>query len=264
MLTLYHAPTSVCSQKVRVGLAEMGLDYESILLDLQKGDQFDQNYLKLNPDAVVPTLVDDGLVIVESSLVLEYLDREYNDNRLMPKDRSAEAAARHWLLHCIAIHASINSMTFSTAMRRKFLAEKSPEEIAEILAKMPDPVMRMKRKDLFDRGLTSPFVGQALMYLRRMFEDMVAALRHGDWITGSEFGVADIALVAYVDRLEQLGFDGLWTADYPAVGRWLAAMRARPSYDVGIEAFMPPGAATMLRRGGAEDWPKLERIWKGN
>ena len=71
MLLLYHGITSVCSVKVRVGLAEMGLAYDERVLDLQAGDQNDPAYLKLNRDAVVPTLVDDGLVVVESSLILE-------------------------------------------------------------------------------------------------------------------------------------------------------------------------------------------------
>jgi hypothetical protein len=65
-----------------------------------------------------------------------------------------------------------------------------------------------------------------------------------------------------VDRLAQLGFDGLWTTDYPPVGDWLSAMRARPSYAIGIESVAPPGAAEMLRSGGRAHWPEIERLWR--
>ena len=58
MLKLYHGITSVCSIKVRIGLAEIGLDYEDAVVDLQKGEQHDPDYVRLNPDHVVPTLVD--------------------------------------------------------------------------------------------------------------------------------------------------------------------------------------------------------------
>ena len=263
MLKLYHAPTSVCSQKVRVGLAEIGLDYESEMLDLQKGDQFAPHYLKLNPDAVVPTLVDGGLILVESSLILEYLDREYNAGRLMPRGKAAEVAARHWLLRCLAIHAAINTMSFSTAFRKAILASKSRDEIAASLAQMPDPVMRAKRKDLLEHGLRSPYVGQALIHLRRTLSDMAAALETDEWVSGSQFGISDIALVAYLDRLERLGFDGLWSKEYPAVGYWLSRMQARPSYETGIAALHPASAAEAMRTRGGEHWPEVEVLWHG-
>jgi glutathione S-transferase len=93
MLTLHHAPTSVCSQKVRVGMALMGLSYDRRVLNLQAGEQFAPTYRTLNPDAVVPTLEDAGLVVVESSLILDYLDREYNGGRLMLRDRTGRVAA---------------------------------------------------------------------------------------------------------------------------------------------------------------------------
>ena len=58
MLELYHSINSVCAQKVRVVLAEKGLEYGDRLMTL-RGDQFDPEYMQLNPNAVVPTLVHD-------------------------------------------------------------------------------------------------------------------------------------------------------------------------------------------------------------
>ena len=88
-MKLYHGITSVCSVKVRIGLAEIGLDYDEQTLDLQKGDQFDPAYLALNPNGVVPTLVDGDLILGESSLILEYLDREQNViTRIIPTSKS--------------------------------------------------------------------------------------------------------------------------------------------------------------------------------
>ncbi|MFZ1090052.1 MAG: glutathione S-transferase N-terminal domain-containing protein [Xanthobacteraceae bacterium] len=69
MLELYHNINSVCAQKVRIALEEKGQEAKEHLLTLQ-GDQNDPAYLKLDPNGVVPTLVHDGNVIVESSLIL--------------------------------------------------------------------------------------------------------------------------------------------------------------------------------------------------
>lgn len=260
-LQLYHGTTSVCSQKVRLGLAEIGLDYESHLIDLQKGEQFAPDYLRLNPDAVVPTLVDDGLVVVESSLILEYLDRRHNDGRLMPSERAAEVAARHWLLRCLGIHAAINTLTFSTAMRDRILASISAEEIGADIAKMPDPIARLKRQDLLDHGLASVHVDQALRLLDRAMRDMDLQLSRDTWLSEAGFGIADIALAAYFDRIDRLGFAGLWQ-DRPKIAVWLGGIRARESYGSAIVDFIPEEAAAAMRAGGAGHWPQLRDRWE--
>ncbi|MFZ0777052.1 MAG: glutathione S-transferase N-terminal domain-containing protein, partial [Xanthobacteraceae bacterium] len=85
MLEHYHNIKSVCAQKVRIALIEKGLDAKEHLLAL-RGDQFDPAYLKLNPNGVVPTLVHDGNAIIESSLILYYLDEAFPTPPLMPKE----------------------------------------------------------------------------------------------------------------------------------------------------------------------------------
>jgi glutathione S-transferase len=98
MLKLYNAPHSTCSQKVRICLAEKGLPFEDIRLDLGKGkDQLKPEYLKLNPNGVVPTLVDDGDVIIDSSVICEYLDEKYSEPKLAPEDVVQRAKMRAWM-----------------------------------------------------------------------------------------------------------------------------------------------------------------------
>ena len=76
MLELYNAPQSTCSQKVRLTLAEKGLEFVEHKLKLFRNDQLKPEYLKLNPNGVVPTLVDGGVQIIDSSVIMEYLDEE--------------------------------------------------------------------------------------------------------------------------------------------------------------------------------------------
>lgn len=261
MLKLYHSLASVCSIKVRLGLAEIGLEYEGVLLDLSKGEQHTPEYLALNPNGVIPTLVDDDLVLGESSLIVEYLDRNYNESQLMPTERVAEAQARQWLLRTLGIHAAINTLTFSTEARDKIRASNSPEQIEALIAKMPDPVSRLKRADLLSNGLASPYVGQAFATLRRTFVDIEEAVGAGSWVTGPEFGIADVVLVSYIDRLEVFGYAGLWSESAPKVGEWLARCQARPSYQVAVTSALGPDMMRTMRKGGEKHWPALGRMW---
>ena len=91
MLTLYHGLASTCSKKVRMCLAEKGLDWQSRLVNLQKFEQHDPDYLKLNPNGVVPTLVHDGRPITESTVIIEYIDDTFPDCPLKPEDTYARA-----------------------------------------------------------------------------------------------------------------------------------------------------------------------------
>src|SRR3979490_2184058 len=72
--TLYNAPQSTCSQRVRFVLNAKGLAFEEVKLDLLAGDQLKPDYLALNPNGVVPTLDHDGNAVTDSSVIIEYLD----------------------------------------------------------------------------------------------------------------------------------------------------------------------------------------------
>ena len=261
MLKLYHGITSVCSVKVRLGLAEMGLKYESVVLDLKAGDQHHPDYLTLNRDGVVPTLIDDGHVLVESNLILEHLDRVHNGSALMPSEPFGQTRARHWLYRCLALHDAINTLTFSTVNRHKALATRTPEQIRASVEKIPNPAMRMKRQDIYDHGLQSGHVKQALVTLKRALADMSGILQSRDSITEPEFGIADVAVLSYIDRLERLGLEGLWD-NAPEVAAWLSRMQARPSYKAELLDKVSPEAAAQMRQTGSTFWPEIEAMWR--
>lgn len=261
MLELYHGGTSVCSAKVRVGLAEKGLEWKGHLIDLQKGEQFEPDYLALNPNGVVPTLLDDGYIVTESSIILEYVDSLSSSNTLMPESLRGQTRARLWLLRCLDIHAAINTMTFATVNRQQIVSSKTPEEIAASIAKMPNPRAAAKRADLFEKGLDSAHVVADFFVLRKVFMDMQDALAQGPWMNGDRYSIVDAAIIAYIDRLDRLGMSGLWEERYPGVGKWLSASRQRPSYETAIGAYASPEAAQKMRDAGASQWPEVAERW---
>ncbi len=261
LVKLYHNNNSVCSQKVRVTLAEKQLPWESMHLDLSKGEQYEPDYLQLNPEGVVPTLIDDGLVLRESGVIAEYLDQLSATNPLAPAEPKAAAAMHLWLVRTIDIHAAINSVSFATLMRQKQLQDSTPEEVEARIAKFPNPQIRTKRLDLYRNGVKSPYVAGALFTLMRMFEDMARTLETSDWLTDGKYGLSDIALIAYVDRLDRLGLDGLWSERYPKIETWLRASQARPSYQTAIGSLIPQQLAQQTRQAGQAAWPEIREIW---
>src|ERR1043165_3651880 len=130
MLELYHGTTSVCAQKVRLTLAEKGLEWQSHLLELN-GDHLTPEYLKINPNGVVPTLVHDGTIVVESTVIIHYLDDLFADPPLMPRaplDRTRAHLFKKLMDEYI--HPACIVYTFATANRGRF-AGLSPEQRAE-------------------------------------------------------------------------------------------------------------------------------------
>lgn len=258
MLKLYHGQNSVCSQKARVALAELDRPYESIILNLGAGDQFKPEYLKLNPNAVVPTIDDDGKVVIESSIIIDYLNETTDGQPLMPRDPYRAALIRIWLLRCLDIHASVNSLSFGAAYRKRFL-KNTREEREAIYLRMPDPAKQAKRRDLVENGVASHYVDDAIRFFKVMFADMDTALARAQWLDGDTYSLADTALIAYVDRLNRLRFNGFWEKRHPRVGDWYARSKARPSYVAGIEDFAIPEEDQLLASGGSEAWPIIEK-----
>jgi glutathione S-transferase len=73
-LVLYHSPVSTCSQKVRMALAEKELPWTDHVIIFSRGDHLTEEYLALNPNGVVPTLLHDDVPITDSSVINEYLE----------------------------------------------------------------------------------------------------------------------------------------------------------------------------------------------
>ncbi len=74
MIILYNAPRSSASRRVRLCLEEKGLPYDNRAVDMERLEHHSAEYLKINPDGVVPTMVHDGRPLHESGTICEYLD----------------------------------------------------------------------------------------------------------------------------------------------------------------------------------------------
>ncbi len=256
MLTLYHGATAVCAAKVRVTLAEKGADYESKPMNLHTGDQFDPAYMKLNPNAVVPTLIHDGKVLIESTLINEYIDDVIPGPALRPDDAYGRARMRLWTKREDTIHDAINTMTASILFRAELML-KPPEERKKRYEKIPDPAKRAKWAQIMEHGVDSPLVDEALARFAKLFRDMEKALADGPWLTGEAFTLADIGQISFFYRLEMLECAGLWREHFPRVTVWFERCKARPSFKTAILDHIPPPAFASYQ---THSTPQRERV----
>jgi glutathione S-transferase len=260
MLELYHSVNSVCAQKIRIALHEKGLTAKDHIMTL-RGDQFDPAYLKLNPGGVVPTLIHDDATIIESSLILYYLDEAFPTPALMPADARGRYRVRMYnKLIDEYLHNSCMIMTFATAFRPAFV--KMPREAwqAEI-AKSPLKRRAEYKRSVIEHGLDSEFVADALAQHRKLLAWMADDLRAGPFLAGAAFSNADAAVVPYILRLELLKLSGLW-AKYPAIAAWWERMRNRPSVKATIFDRMTDADWAPFKNLAPDPWPKVEALLK--
>ena len=211
-------------------LYEKGLPFESELLNLQTGDQHDPGYLKLNPKAMVPTLVDAVRVIPESSVIMFYLEETAASPSQLPQDPCMRAQTRLWMKRVDEIlHPGCTTVTFATANRKHFLATMTSEEGEARYARNPKPERRETKPDCIEMGLEAPRVGAAMKQYDDAFDELESQLAETEWLPGRDFGIADICMIPYVNRLELICMDSLWTRNRPNVRDWFERIKTRSS-----------------------------------
>ena len=258
MLELYHSINSVCAQKIRIALHEKGLTAKDHMMTL-RGDQFDPAYLKLNPSAVVPTLIHDGAPIIESSLILYYLDDAFPAPPLMPKAPHLRHRVRLYnKLVNEYLHNSCMILTFATAFRPAFL--KMPREAWEAeIAKSPLKRRVEYKRSVIERGLKSEFVADALAQHDKLLVWMADSLKSSRYLAGDAFSIAECAVIPYILRLELLKLGALWDP-YPAIADWWACMRVRPSVKAAIFDRMSEADWAPFKNLTPDPWPEVQAL----
>jgi glutathione S-transferase len=197
MMKLYDYLPCPFGQKVRIILAEKGLSYELVEVDLAQGEQRRPDFLRLNPFGRVPVLVDEDTIIYDSTIIAEYLEDEYPEPPLLPAVgvSALRARARIW--------EDFADTSFTPQVGQLMSEMQKPEAERD-----PARLQRVQRS-----------VERALDFLNRELQ--------GQEFLAAQFSVADIGFVPRLIILRELGFDpGLNRAN---VEVWLRRMLERNS-----------------------------------
>lgn len=217
MLKLYHQPISINSRRVWILLLEKGLEFEQINLKLD-GDQFQPDFLALNPFHNIPVLVDDGFSVIESLAILDYLEAKYPTPAMLPKDAQTLANVR------MAEMVTINELVPAT----------NPLFMQIIGVPSDESKLEEARKE----------IATGLSFLEKLLGDR-------PYLGGEQLSLGDIVagISASSMRYFQVSLD-----DYPSLKTWCDRLEQRPAWvetapsDEDINAFVSRMKARMASR----------------
>ena len=229
MLELYHYGDSLCSMKARLCLLEKGVDFKSRFVDLMKWEHLTDEYKSLNPNSVVPTIVHDGIPIIESTVINQYVDEVFDGPKLTPEDPIDRAKMRVFCkMQDDILHPAIQKPTFNLLVKPQ-LSKKSDDELEEWLSTHP----LEKSRKLFQGAARGPVNNEALEEAKTQFEfvfkRMEVALTETEWLSGSTYSLADIACAPILDRLGQCEWLDLFSP-YPKLSSWGEKIREREAF----------------------------------
>ena len=229
-LVLYNAPQSTCSQRVRYTLHAKELAFSEIKLDLFAGDQLRPEYLQINPNGVVPSLVHDGRAINDSAVIIEYLNEVFPEpTPLVPRDAVDRAAMRSLMRYIDEVPTpAVRVPSYNIAFLPHF--RDMPEDeflaLAESKPLRKEFLLKMGRTGFPEAEMTA-----ALDRLRRAVARMSETLRAsaGPWLMGASLTLADVAMMPVAVRMADIGLATFWQ-QMPEIDRWLDGLRAHPAY----------------------------------
>jgi len=229
---LWHVGMSTCSQRVRVTLAELGLEFESQIVNLSKGENATEEYHNIHPKGVVPALIHDGTLVIESVDIIAYLDTTLGGGKLQPEGQEEEIAAL--LAQADAAQAPLKVCTF------EFLFSGGPrmsdEDFEKFLAGLKSEYLVKFHQD-YRAGFDRDRIHAAVNAVNEDFQVLEDRLSDGrTWMTGEDFTIVDIAWTPNFHRMDLLR----WPIDrYPHLSDWFKRVSARPSYEFALESWEP-------------------------
>jgi glutathione S-transferase len=227
MLELYNAAISTCSQKVRLVLAEKDIEWKDHQISFSKREHLTPEYLKLNPNGVVPTLLDDGRPVTDSSVINEYLEDRFPAHALRPADMYERARMRTWRQYIDEVPTvAIRAPSFN-AFFVPIWSKMSDEEFENYSDGLP--LRKHFYRRMGTKGFSDADIQASLDQLGSTLKRMEQALESGPWLMGDMYTLADVSITATIVRMEDLGLNQMW-ARLPRVAAWYERIQARPAF----------------------------------
>lgn len=199
-MKLYEYPQSR-STRVQWMLAELELDYQSVTVDLVKGEQFGEEFLAINPYGKVPVLDDDGTVITESAAICTWLAEKYARGRLIPAEGSVQRGRYYqWTYFCMA---ELEPCLWSIRKHMLIYPKHKRSRAAIDLAREE---------------------------YRHNIQCLARRISEEDYILDSGFSAADVIIgynLLWADSLKLL-------RDFPEVREYIGRLKERPAFPVDI------------------------------
>ena len=229
-ITLYDAPGSPCARRVRSVLLEKGLRWTTRVLDLTRMEQKRPEYLALNPNGVVPTLVHGERVLYESNVITEYLDDVFPDPPLYPRAPWERAQAKMWQAFELAMAKEFRPLMYARVIG-PYDRQRPREDVLEDARRSTDDPAHLDwvRRVYDGEVLSDAEARHAESLLVQRLDRLEAALARHDWLAGDAYTIADLSVAPRIEMypMVQLPLD---PRRHPRVCAWIARVEARPAF----------------------------------
>jgi glutathione S-transferase len=234
-LHLYHFVLSNCSQRVRLALEEKELEWTSHHMNLGQNEHVTPEYQAINPNGVVPTLVHDGQVVIESNDILIYLEEKFPEPSLVPSASGDRDAMAQWIERAGSIQGTIKSLSHELMFRP--FRKVGPEDVAFLAENHSNRALVDFMRDYSEDGAAwKARVEQAQVEMKDVLGELNAFLGANPWLSGATFGLADISWVVNSNRLVQAQYK---LDPYPDLLGWHERVTQRPAFDRAVASYQP-------------------------
>ncbi|MEM8564091.1 MAG: glutathione S-transferase family protein, partial [Pseudomonadota bacterium] len=245
-LHLLHFVGSSCSQKTRIFLKLKGIDCELHHVDLRSRENYSDWFLGINPRGLVPVLVDNGQVIIESNDILLYLEEKYPEPPLLPSPSDAVAKAALDAEDNLHLDLRALSMRFVFSVERSMRSEEVLQQYEAggtgTVGGAPDghrqTELKFFRDMISNNGIPDEQVRTSVNRFRGAYSDLEAKLDDTQYLLGPDISVLDIAWYIYSVRLLAAGYP--LHQLHPHVGNWFDALHSREVFRSEVMAPPPP------------------------
>ena len=201
---------SACSMKTRIYLNLKKIPFTSHQINLSAGENFSEWFQGINPRSLVPVLIHDGEVHIESNDILEYLEGCYKESPLIPENM--EEKIKELLKFEDNLHVDIRNITFKFLVPRFLNKGKSVQPKAKNKATLNgeldsmDDVNRNFWEHYEKYGITDEDASRSLVRFRTALEDLNDQLEDSPYILGAELSLVDIAWFIYATRIQHANY----------------------------------------------------------
>ena len=272
-LHLFHYGGAPCAQRVRFVLAEKGIrrgpnvpwrsdapehlsapagTYIGRPVSLPRQENLTEAYAAIHPNLVVPALVHDGVLHIESVDIMDYVDRELPGPELVPGGERGEDC-RALVKRAAELQTSVRHVTYRWSLGG--LAKLSPRKQAE-LQRIDSPDSPDRLADFYRRFSNGEISEEAfaghVANLTEGFREVEARLADGrSWLCGETFSMADIIWVVKVQRIDEAGYP--FATSFPRIKAWFDRARARPGFQEAIARDLGAASRFMRVRGAIQN-----------
>ena len=231
---LYHFSKSNCSMRVRMALEEKNIPWTSHHLDLRKAENVTEDYFSIHPKGLVPALIHDGVVHIESTQIINYLDEAFPEPHLKPASREDKKRMSDSMSQAIDNH--IHVKTYMFAHQIGVSMSKTEQELAMYRQLQGNTeLLEFHAENSSAEGLSENRIATATEILNDCFSNIERQLGMKNWIAGDSFSLADITWIPLYLTLNNANFP---FSGYSNILKWADVVKSRPSFHKAVTAWM--------------------------